>query len=153
MADTFTVERSATLPAPPQAVYSLLADFHEWPKWSPWEELDPDMERTHSGAQSGVGATYAWKGNKKAGEGRMEITEAVPGSRIAIDLDFLKPFRSTNKTLFTLVPEGAGTRVTWTMTGNRPLLMRIFGLFFSMDKLVGKDFEKGLANLAKVAKG
>jgi uncharacterized protein YndB with AHSA1/START domain len=152
MADpTFTVERSALVPAAPQKVYDLLVDFHQWPQWSPWEELDPAMERTHSGAASGVGAKYAWSGNKKAGRGSMEITDATPPSSVVIKLDFVKPFKSSNTTTFTLTPAGDGTQVRWSMTGPRPLLMRLFGFVFNMDKLVGKDFEKGLARLGTVA--
>ena len=148
---TFTVERSASIAAPPQTVYDLVVDFHEWPQWSPWEELDPDMERTHSGADSGVGAKYAWSGNRKAGRGDMTITDAQPPSKVQIALNFVKPFKSSNTTTFTLTPEGEGTEVLWSMTGPRPLLMRIFGFVFDMDKMVGKDFEKGLAGLQKAA--
>jgi uncharacterized protein YndB with AHSA1/START domain len=148
---TYTVERSALISAPPQKVYDLLADFHHWPLWSPWEELDPGMERTHSGAESGVGAKYAWSGNRKAGKGDMTITGATAPSQILIALNFLKPFKSSNTTTFTLTPEGDGTKVLWSMTGPRPLLMRLFGFVFNMEKLVGKDFEKGLAKLKQIA--
>ncbi|HET7734891.1 MAG TPA: SRPBCC family protein [Nocardioidaceae bacterium] len=149
MADTYSVERSATVPGSPQAVFDLLTDFHRWTEWSPWEDVDPNLQRRFSGAASGVGAVYEWSGNKKAGQGRMEVTEATPASKVAIKLDFLKPFKSSNVTTFTLTPEGAGTHVRWQMTGPRPLIMRIFGFAFNMDKLVGKDFEKGLDNLAR----
>lgn len=149
MADTYSVERSATVPGNPQAVFDLLTDFHRWTEWSPWEEVDPQLERTFSGSDKGVGAIYEWSGNKKAGQGRMEITEADPANKVGIKLDFVKPFKSSNTTSFTLTPEGTGTHVRWSMTGPRPLLMKVFGFLFNMDKLVGKDFEKGLANLAK----
>lgn len=148
---TYTVERSASIAAAPQTVYDLVSDFHSWPQWSPWEELDPDMQRTHSGATSGVGAKYAWSGNKKAGQGDMTITEATAPSKIQIALNFVKPFKSSNTTTFTLTPEGEGTKVLWSMTGPRPLFMRVFGFMFNMEKLVGGDFEKGLAKLEKAA--
>src|SRR5262245_21889232 len=141
MADTYTVQRSATVAASPQTVYDLVVDFHRWPQWSPWEELDPDMRRTHSGSGSGVGAVYEWSGNKKAGQGGMEITETVPAGKIGVKLDFVKPFKSSNVTTFTFAPDGDGTRVLWSMTGPRPFLMKVFGFAFNMDKLVGKDFE------------
>jgi len=147
MADTYTVERSATMTAPPQAVYDQLVDFRRWVHWSPWEELDPALQRTYSGAESGVGAVYEWSGNKKAGQGRMEITEAVPASKIVIALDFIKPFKASNITTFSLTPEDSGTRVVWSMTGSRPLLMRVLGFLFNPEKMVGPDFEKGLAKL------
>ena len=153
MSATYAVERSATLSASPQEVYALLVDFHRWPEWSPWEELDPNLERHYSGTQHGVGAIYSWSGNKKAGQGRMEITEAVPGRKLRIQLDFVKPFKSHNITIFTLFPDENGTRVQWQMAGPRPFLMRMFGFMFNMDKIVGKDFEKGLANLERAASG
>jgi len=147
----FTVERSASIAAPPQTVYDLLVDFHKWPQWSPWEELDPGMERTHSGAEAGVGAKYAWSGNRKAGQGDMTITDAQAPSKVQIALNFVKPFKSSNTTMFTLTPEAGGTKVLWSMIGPRPLMMRIFGFVFNMDKMVGKDFEKGLAKLQQAA--
>ena len=153
MAVTYTVERSATLTAPPKAVYALIEDFHRWVQWSPWEELDPNLQRTFSGTSHGVGAIYSWVGNKKAGAGRMEISEAVPGRKVRIRLDFVKPFKSSNVTTFTLTPEGNGTRLVWQMVGPRPFFMRLFGFIFNMDKLVGKDFEKGLTNLDRVTGG
>jgi len=148
---TFTVERSASIAAPPQTVYDLLVDFHKWPQWSPWEELDPGMERTHSGAEAGAGAKYAWSGNRKAGQGDMTITDAQAPSKVQIALNFVKPFKSSNTTMFTLTPEAEGTKVLWSMIGPRPLMMRIFGFVFNMDKMVGKDFEKGLAKLQQAA--
>ena len=148
--DTFVVTRSAVINAPPDRVYKLLSDFRNWSSWSPWEKLDPAMKKATSGAQSGKGAVYEWDGNKKAGKGRMEITDASAPSRVVIKLDFEKPFRASNRTEFALVPQGNGTNVTWTMEGHRPFLMRILGVFFNMDKMIGKDFEEGLANLQRV---
>jgi uncharacterized protein YndB with AHSA1/START domain len=149
--DTYTVERSAVVRADPERVYEQIVDFHRWPAWSPWEDVDPDLQRTYAGAAEGPGAVYEWSGNRKAGAGRMEITDARRPSRVDIDLSFLKPFKSTSTITFTLAPEGDGTRVTWTMTGTRTLALRVMGVFTSMDKLVGGDFEKGLARLRTVA--
>lgn len=147
MADTFTVERSTTIPAAPSAVYAVLVDFHQWEHWSPWEDLDPEMAKTFSGAESGVGAVYEWEGNRKAGAGRMEITKAEPDREVEIDLRFLKPFKSENTTTFRLEPEGEGTTVTWSMVGPNTFMTKVMGIFKSMDKMVGPDFEKGLARL------
>lgn len=149
--DSFRVERSLLIQAPPERVYPLIADFHRWPAWSPWEKLDPEMTRTHAGAASGVGASYAWTGNGDVGAGRMEITEAVAPGRLAIQLDFFKPMESRNQTLFTLVPEAGGTRVNWLMQGPSPYLSKLMGVFVSMDRLVGSSFEEGLANLKAAA--
>jgi uncharacterized protein YndB with AHSA1/START domain len=149
--DTFTVERKATVAAPPDKVYALLSDFHRWPDWSPWEGLDPEMDRIFNGSESGVGALYEWSGNRKAGEGRMEITEAEEPSKVVIKLEFIKPFKSTNKTTFSLAGSGDSTDVTWTMVGPKTLVTKIMGIFKSMDKMIGPDFEKGLANLKDVA--
>jgi uncharacterized protein YndB with AHSA1/START domain len=148
--DAFSVQRSATIAGPPGAVFGYLNDFHRWPQWSPWEKLDPNMQRTHSGAPSGIGAKYAWSGNSKAGEGSMTIMESKPSERIVVDLNFIKPFKSSNVTEFVLKPVAQGTQVTWTMTGKHNTATKAFSLVADMDKLVGKDFEQGLANL-KVA--
>jgi uncharacterized protein YndB with AHSA1/START domain len=147
---TYTVTRSTVIPAPAQDVFPLVNSFREWPKWSPWESVDPDMQRTYSGAESGVGAKYAWSGNRKAGAGNMEITESREPDVIRIRLEFTKPFPAVNPTTFTFVPEGGGTRVTWTMTGEHKGIGKVFALFMNMDKMVGGDFEKGLASLASV---
>jgi uncharacterized protein YndB with AHSA1/START domain len=148
MADeTYTVERSAAIDAPPSRVYAEIADFHNWTRWSPWEDVDPALERNYSGADSGTGAVYAWSGNRRAGQGRMEITEATEPSKVRIDLVFEKPWKARNDTLFTIEPEGSGSRVTWTMTGKKTIMTKVMGIFTSMDKLVGSDFEKGLARL------
>jgi len=151
MANTYTVERIATLLAPAERIYQEIADFHRWTAWSPWDDLDPDLKRTYSGANSGLGAIYSWLGNRKAGQGRMEITEAVDSSELTIALDFLKPFKSSSTTSFALTADGDMTRVTWTMTGPLTPLLRVMGIFKSMDKMVGPDFEKGLRRLKAVA--
>lgn len=140
------MSRSARIAADPAVVHGLVNDFHEWPKWSPWEDLDPAMERTYSGAEAGVGAHYAWRGNRKAGQGSMEITTSSP-EKVGIALRFLKPWKASNDVTFTLTPTADGTDATWTMTGEQKGLMAVLGKVFSMDRLVGKDFERGLARL------
>jgi uncharacterized protein YndB with AHSA1/START domain len=150
MASTFTVERSTTIDAPPGRVYEQLVDFRNWPAWSPWEQLDPAMRRTYSGAASGTGAVYEWSGNRKAGQGRMEITDAVEPTSVRIDLRFDKPFPAQNVSAFTVEPRGTSSFVTWRMTGPLNLVMRVIGVVRSMDAMVGPDFEKGLAALKAV---
>lgn len=148
---TYTVERTRTIETPVERVYPLIADFTQWTRWSPWEDLDPDLHRAYSGADSGKGAVYAWSGNRKAGAGRMQIASAEENREVDIDLDFEKPFRVHARTSFVLEPQGERTRVTWRMTGEKPLLMRITGPLLSMEKLVGKDIDKGLDRMALVA--
>ena len=149
--DTFSVQRTETIKAPPDKIFPLINDFHSWPSWSPWEKLDPAMQRTHSGATAGQGAAYAWVGNSKVGEGRMEILASAPSSKISIKLDFIKPFEGHNTADFTLQPQGDSTQVTWVMYGPAPYVTKLMGVFVSMDKLIGKDFEAGLANLKAAA--
>ena len=146
-AETYTVVRATTIDAAPADIYDQIANFHNWTNWSPWEGLDPELERTHSGAESGSGAVYRWSGNRKAGQGRMAITDAVAPSMVQIDLVFEKPWKARSDTSFTIEPEGSGSRVTWSMTGQKTLMTRAMGVFKSMDKLIGPDFEKGLAGL------
>ncbi|WP_374456411.1 SRPBCC family protein [Nocardioides sp.] len=148
MAD-FSLSRSTRIQAEPSRVHALLDDFREWQKWSPWEGLDPDLSREYTGPDHGVGSTYHWAGNKKAGEGEMQIKESTPTS-VVVDLQFLKPFKATNVTSFRLVPSGDATDVTWTMTGQRSAIMSVMGKLF-FDKAIGKDFEKGLASLKQEA--
>jgi hypothetical protein len=151
--DSFRVQRAATLNAPPGKIAPLISDFHNWGSWSPWEKLDPAMQRTYSGAPAGKGAVYEWSGNSKAGAGRMEILDASP-TRVSIKLDFLKPFEAHNLTDFTLDPQPGSpnaTRVSWDLHGPMPYLSKLMCVFVSMDKMVGKDFEQGLANLKTVA--
>jgi len=146
--DTYVVERSIAMAVPPEAVYQQVADFKAWDHWSPWAKLDPAMKTEFGGTQGVPGATYSWVGNDKVGEGRMTITEVTPPARVAIKLEFLKPFASVADTAFTLAPQGAGTRVTWTMAGKNDFLGKVMCVFMDMDKMIGKDFEKGLAQLA-----
>jgi uncharacterized protein YndB with AHSA1/START domain len=149
--DSFTVTRTATIKAPPEKIIAYLNDFHQWSAWSPWEKLDPNMKRTFEGPVSGQGAVYGWSGNDEVGQGRMEIIENAPPSKVGIKLDFIKPFKSTNQTTFTLQPQGDGTVVTWTMSGPSEFITKLMGVFVSMDKMIGKDFEKGLSQLKAVA--
>ncbi len=149
----FNVVREADFNAAPSAVFSQINDFHKWSAWSPWEKMDPNMVRTFSGADSGVGAKYSWVGNKKVGEGAMEITHSVPSTNLQLDLHFLKPFQADNVTEFTLTPNGKGTHFKWEMRGQTPFMLRVMKLFFNMDKIVGKDFENGLANLRTIVDG
>lgn len=156
MADTgaqISVTRQTSIAASPGRVFDQLHDFHNWRNWSPWEDLDPDLQREFSGPAHGPGAHYAWKGNKKAGEGHMEVLEAVDPEKVAVRVAFLKPFKSQSLSVFTLTPEGEGTHVDWTMTFPRTLTTRVMGVFTSFDKLVGPDFEKGLARLKAHTEG
>jgi Polyketide cyclase / dehydrase and lipid transport len=145
--DTYTVTRSAGIDAAPERIYDQIVDFHNWPNWSPWEDLDPDLTRAYSGAESGIGSVYAWSGNRRAGQGRMEITAATAPSHVRIDLAFEKPFKARNDTSLTIAPAGAGSQVTWTMTGDKTFAVKVMGLFKSMDKMIGPDFDKGLGRL------
>ena len=150
MAGTYVVERTETINASPERVFEKIADFRKWSEWSPWEELDPNMQKTYEGTDGAVGAKYSWQGNRKAGRGEMTMSSLVPSSGATIDLRFLKPFKSHSTTAFALAPEGDGTKVTWTMTGAHTWMTKIMGLFVSMDKMIGKDFDKGLAKLKAV---
>lgn len=147
----FRVTRSTTIAAPPEAVFAQVNDFHKWDAWSPWAKLDPAMKRTHEGAPAGPGAIYSWAGNKEVGEGRMTITESRTNELIRIKLEFLKPFAAVNTTEFTFKPGGNQTAVTWSMTGTNNFMAKAFCLFMNMDKMVGGDFEKGLAQMKSVA--
>ena len=149
--DSFRLERRATIQASPDKIFGLLNDFHKWAGWSPWEKLDPAMSRKFGGPESGVGSSYECEGNSKAGKGRMEITESTPSSRILLNLDFIKPFEAHNITEFNLVPNGQGAELTWSMYGPSPFMSKVMTVFASMDKMVGKEFEKGLANLKGIA--
>ena len=148
---TFAVSRSTLISAPPSALFPEVNDLHRWTAWSPFEKLDPGMQRRFEGAPAGVGAVYAWAGNSQAGTGKMTITESRPGELIGIKLEFLKPMAAVSQTTFTFQPESGQTRVTWAMTGTNNYVAKIFCLFVNMDKVVGGQFEEGLANLKKVA--
>ncbi|RYB95289.1 transcriptional regulator [Nocardioides oleivorans] len=145
----FSLSRSTRIAADATRVHAFLDDFREWQKWSPWEGADPALHREYTGPDHGVGATYHWSGNKKVGEGEMRITDSTP-TAVVVDLVFVKPFKATNVTTFSLVPDGQATEVTWTMTGQRSAVMGILGTLF-FDKAIGGDFEKGLASLKQEA--
>ena len=143
----FRIARSRTVAAAPDALHAYVNDFHHWPAWSPWEKLDPAMKREYSGAPAGPGAVYSWSGNDQVGEGRMTITDSQPPRSVTIRLEFLKPWAATNTTQFDFTPSGTGTNVTWAMTGHNNFMAKAFSVFMDMDKMVGPDFERGLANL------
>lgn len=151
--DTFRVQRSASIQAPPEKVFAYINDFNRWGAWSPWEKKDPAMKRTFGAVTSGKGAVYAWEGNQDVGQGRMEIAESVPPSKAVIRLDFVKPFEAHNIVEFALEPRGDATDVTWAMHGDTPFFAKIIHLFINMDRMVGRDFEAGLANLKAAAEG
>jgi hypothetical protein len=148
---TFRVERSATIAAAPEKISALIDDFHQWNAWSPWAQLDPNMKTTYSGPASGVGSVYEWEGNSKVGKGRMEILSVEP-TKTTIKLDFLKPFEGHNIADFVLEPQGSTTRVNWIMNGPMDLFPgKLMSVFTTMDKMIGPDFNKGLANLKAAA--
>jgi hypothetical protein len=147
---SFEISRSTTIAAEPATVHGKINDFHEWTAWSPWEDVDPNLQRIYTGPDEGVGAHYAWQGNRQAGQGSMEIETSTPEA-IGIRLSFLKPWKATNDVVFTLTPSGSGTDVTWKMTGEHAGLGKVFSKVLSMDKMLGKDFEKGLARLKAVS--
>jgi hypothetical protein len=154
--DTFKVERSTVIAAPPPVAWNQVNDFHNWVAWSPWEKLDPNMKKTFDGPASGTGAIYSWVGNDKVGEGRMTILDSKPGERVVIKLEFLKPMEAASTTTFTFTSQGKtdkgeATQVHWAMEGSNNFVAKAMQLFMSMDSMVGKDFEKGLAQLKTAA--
>jgi hypothetical protein len=147
----FAVERMAHIKATPAKILPHIVDFRRWTAWSPWERIDPAMKKSYSGPATGAGAVYEWVGNSKVGQGRMEIMDVTPPTSVTVKLDFLKPFEAHNTARFTLVPAGDGTDVSWRMFGPSPFITKVMGVFFNMEKLVGKDFERGLESLKSVA--
>jgi hypothetical protein len=148
---TFRIQRATIIQAPPDKIYPFINDFHNWVHWSPYEKLDPTMRKSYTGAASGKGAVYEWEGNSKAGKGRMEITDTSTPSRVVIKLDFLKPFEGHNISEFALDGKGNSTQVTWAMHGPNSYMAKMMSIFMSMDQLLGKEFENGLANLKAAA--
>jgi uncharacterized protein YndB with AHSA1/START domain len=148
--DTFSVRRTASIHAPPEKIFPLIADFRQWTLWSPWEGRDAAMRRSFSGAAAGRGAVYEWSGNRNVGAGRMEILDAAPDA-IVIKLDFLSPFEAHNTAEFTFASHGDGTLVTWLMHGPAPLMNKVMQVFMNMDEMIGKDFAAGLASLKRIA--
>jgi hypothetical protein len=148
--DTFSIQRATTVKAPPEEIFPLINDFHQWGTWSPYENKDPAMKRSYGGATAGKGAIYAWNGDKNVGSGRMEILDASIPSKIIIKLDFFTPFEAHNTAEFTMLPQGDATNLTWLMHGPAPFMAKLMHVFMNIDRMVGKDFEVGLANLKKL---
>ena len=149
--DSFRIERSTTIKAPSEKVFALINDYKQWEAWSPWEKIDPALKRTYSGAASGVGAIYEWSGNKDIGQGRMEIVESTPSTKVSLKLDFITPFEAHNMVDFTLAQQGDTTTITQAMYGPSPYLSKLMTIFFSMEKMVGGKYEEGLANIKAIA--
>jgi uncharacterized protein YndB with AHSA1/START domain len=147
---SFRVARSTSISAPPAVVFAQVNDFHKWEAWNPWGKIDPAMKQTYEGAPAGTGAVYSWAGNNEVGVGRMTITERRPNDLIRIKLEFFKPFAARSQSEFTFKPEGGQTAVTWSMTGNNNFMAKAVHLFMNMDKMVGGQFEKGLAQMKAV---
>jgi hypothetical protein len=145
-----SVQRATNIKAPADRIFPLINDFHQWGTWSPYENKDPGMKRTYSGAESGKGAVYAWDGNNNVGSGRMEILDTSVPSKIVIKLDFFKPFEGHNTAEFTMLPQGDATRLTWLMHGPAALMSRLMQVFINLDNMIGRDFEAGLANLKRL---
>jgi hypothetical protein len=146
----FSVQRATSVKAPPEKIFPLISDFHQWRSWSPYEDKDPAMKRSYSGADSGTGAVYGWEGDKNVGFGRMEILDASAPSKVVIKLDFLKPFEAHNTAEFTMLPRGDATDVIWLMHGPAPFVSKLMQVFMNIDNMIGKDFEVGLANLKRL---
>ena len=150
--DTFQIQRSISIKAPPEKIFPLINDLHNMQTWSAWDKIDPVMKRTYSGSANGVGAKYAWEGNREIGQGSMELTESVPHSKVSFNLDFIKPFEGHNTVDFTLMPNGDHTMVTQTMQGTSPYIAKVMCLlFFNQDKMIGDKFAEGLASLKAIA--
>jgi uncharacterized protein YndB with AHSA1/START domain len=148
--NTFSVQRATTVKAPPERIFPLINDFHQWGSWSPYENKDPAMKRSYSGAADGKGAVYGWEGNKNVGSGRMEILDTSKPSKIVIKLDFFTPFEGHNTAEFTMLPQGDAINLTWLMHGPAPFMSKVMQVFINLDKMIGKDFEIGLANLKRL---
>ena len=149
--DQFRVQRTTAIKAPPEKIFPLINDFKAWPAWSPYETKDPDMKRIYGATTAGKGATYAWDGNSNVGGGNMLITDAPVPSKVALDLNMTRPMTAHNKVELSLVPAGDTTTVTWAMRGDTPYFAKVIHVFFNMDKMVGGDFEAGLAKLKAAA--
>jgi Polyketide cyclase / dehydrase and lipid transport len=149
--NVFGVQRATTIQAPPEKIFPLINDFHQWRSWSPYENKDPAMQRGYGGEAAGKGAIYSWDGNNNVGSGRMEIIDSSTPSKIAIKLDFIKPFEGHNTAEFTMLPHGDGTDVTWVMHSPASFMSKLMQVFINLDHMIGKDFEIGLSNLKKIA--
>jgi hypothetical protein len=149
----YTVTRSTTIKAPQDTVFAQVNDFHNWDAWSPWAKLDPNAKNSFEGPSSGTGAIFKWSGNDEVGEGKMTITDAKPNDYIKIKLDFVRPFEDTSNVVFTFKPQADDILVTWTMNGHKGFISKAVCMFMDMDKMLGGDFEKGLASLRATAQG
>jgi len=147
----FRVTRSAEINAKPKVIFSKIQNFNHWKDWSPWEKMDPSMKKTLSGPTEGKGTVYEWTGNSQVGKGRMEVVDVIADQKVVIKLDFIEPFAASNMTEFVITPKGEGATVTWSMSGKNNFVSKAMGLFMDMDKMIGNDFEKGLADLKKIA--
>lgn len=151
--DEMKVTRAAVIPAPPAAVFAVVNDFSKWMSWSPWSGLDPEMKHRLEGPTQGVGAKFHWEGNMECGAGTSNLTASKPDEYVHMRIDMTRPMEGSSEVQFTFAPEGAGTKVTWVMQGKKPFIGKIMGLFLDCEKMCGNDFEKGLANLAKIVAG
>ena len=149
----FRIARSTTISAPPPAVFAQVNDFHKWEAWNPWGRIDPAMKQSYEGTPVGTGAIYTWTGNNEVGEGRMTITDSRPSELIRIKLEFFKPLAATHTAEFTFKPEGNQTVVTWAMFGEKNFMAKAIHLFMNMDKMIGGQFEKGLADMKSIVEG
>ena len=149
--DSFRIERSINIEALPERVFPLIADLHNFNLWNPWAKKDPNAKNTYSGSESGVGSKYAWEGNKNVGKGSMEVAKLTPSSEVVYKLDFISPFEAHNQAIFSLTPHGESTTVSWAMEGPANFMTKVMHTLFSMDKMVGPDFEAGLADLKALA--
>ena len=149
----FRVSRTATIAAPAPVVFAQVNDFHKWSEWNPWGKIDPAMKQTYAGSPAGPGAIYNWVGNKEVGEGQMTILESRPSDLVRIELVFFKPFAGNSMAEFTFQPAGEVTTVTWSMSGSKNFMMKAVHLFINMDKMIGGQFEKGLADMKTAAEG
>ncbi len=145
--EDFRIERTARIGAPPDVVFSIINDLRQWSRWSPYDKRDPNMKKTFDGPSTGPGASYAWNGNNQVGEGRLTILESKPGELVSMTLEFSRPFKCKNQVNFKLVPSEGGTRMSWIMDGKNNFMAKAMSVVMNMDKMVGKDFEQGLANL------
>ncbi len=148
--DDMKVSRSASIAAAPEAVFKVVNDFRQWDAWSPWSKLDPNMKKTLEGPAEGVGAVYRWNGNNEVGEGSTTLIESKPSEKVAMKLEFVRPFAGSSDVQFTFAPEGAGTKVTWSMQSKKPFIGKVMGLFMDCEKMCGNQFSEGLSNLGKV---
>jgi uncharacterized protein YndB with AHSA1/START domain len=149
--DTFSVQRSTSIKAPPEKIFALVNDLKQWPAWSPWGKKDPNQKITYGLITAGQGASFAWEGNKEVGQGEMKVAASTPASLVRLDLHFIKPFEGRNQVDFKLEAQGDSTQVVWDMSGPAPFINKVMGLFMNFDKMIGKDFEEGLANLKALA--